>query len=148
MAALVERLRIKCGSPAVPLGSLSGGNQQKVVAAKWLAHGADIYLFCDPTRGVDVGGKADIYRLVRELADRGSVVVITSSDLLELAELCDRVHVFHQHRLTGSIEREELSHSALLHAINTGVASPGTRPQVPDHPRPTSDDGAIHEESE
>ena len=137
---LRDQLHIRMGDPDNGANTLSGGNQQKLVFGKWWAMANDLVLLDDPTRGVDVGGKADIYRLIRELADGGSVVVLISSDLLELAELCDRVSVFHQHTITGSIDREDLSHSALLHAINTGITTPS-------RPRPTTVAGTSPQET-
>ncbi|WP_375399454.1 sugar ABC transporter ATP-binding protein [uncultured Amnibacterium sp.] len=144
---LRDELHIRMGDADDGANTLSGGNQQKLVFGKWWSMTNDLVLLDDPTRGVDVGGKADIYRLIRELGDRGSVVLLISSDLLELAELCDRVHVFHQHRITGSIDRDGLSHSVLLHAINTGAVPPSSRSTSLDHPRPMSDAGASHEET-
>ena len=116
--ALREELRIRMASPALAARTLSGGNQQKLVFGKWWSMPNDLVLLDDPTRGVDVGGKGEIYRLVRQLASAGSVVLIVSSDLRELAELCDRVLVFHGARCTGSIDRAGLDHSTLLRSIN------------------------------
>jgi ABC-type sugar transport system ATPase subunit len=117
---LVRRLRIRTDSVHSPAGKLSGGNQQKVVFAKWLAAEPDVVLLDDPTRGVDVGAKADMHEIVRELAAAGRVVLISSTDPDELVELCDRVAVFHRGRLCAELSGAELTQATLLHAMATG----------------------------
>ena len=114
VAELVQRLRIKCGSAKVPLGSLSGGNQQKVVAAKWLARGADVYLFCDPTRGVDAGAREILYETIHDLAAEGRAILIYSTDMNEFAILCSRVLVFRGGRLTGSLASADITEENIL----------------------------------
>ncbi len=76
------------------MGSLSGGNQQKVSIAKWLATRSDVIIFDEPTHGIDVGAKADIYQLLRELSDEGKAIVLVSSELPEVLNVCDRILVF------------------------------------------------------
>jgi ABC-type sugar transport system ATPase subunit len=117
---LIERLRIRTDSVNAPAGRLSGGNQQKVVFAKWLAAEPDVVLLDDPTRGVDVGAKADMHEIIRELAAAGRVVLISSTDPDELVELCDRVAVFYRGRLCAELSGAELTQPALLHAMATG----------------------------
>jgi ABC-type sugar transport system ATPase subunit len=117
---LVRRLRIRADSVHDLVGRLSGGNQQKVVFAKWLAAEPDVVLLDDPTRGVDVGAKADMHEIVRELAAAGRVVLISSTDPDELVELCDRVAVFYRGRLCAELEGAGLTQAALLHAEATG----------------------------
>jgi ABC-type sugar transport system ATPase subunit len=117
---LVRRLRIRTDSVHAPAGKLSGGNQQKVVFAKWLAAEPDVVLLDDPTRGVDIGAKADMHDIVRELAAAGRVVLISSTDPDELVELCDRVAVFHRGRLCAELSGAELTQPTLLHAMATG----------------------------
>jgi ABC-type sugar transport system ATPase subunit len=117
---LVRRLRIRTDSVHAPAGRLSGGNQQKVVFAKWLAAEPDVVLLDDPTRGVDVGAKADMHEIVRELAAAGRVVLISSTDPDELIELCDRVAVFFRGRLCAELSGADLTQAALLHAMATG----------------------------
>ncbi|TDV53833.1 sugar ABC transporter ATP-binding protein [Actinophytocola oryzae] len=117
---LVRRLRIRADSVHSPVGRLSGGNQQKVVFAKWLAAEPDVVLLDDPTRGVDVGAKADMHEIVRELAAAGRVVLISSTDPDELVELCDRVAVFHRGRLCVELTGRDLTQETLLHAMATG----------------------------
>ncbi|SDL41337.1 sugar ABC transporter ATP-binding protein [Nonomuraea jiangxiensis] len=106
--SMVERLRIKLGSLADPVSTLSGGNQQKVVIGKWLLDRPRVVLLDDPTKGVDVAAKEEIYAIVRGLADDGAVVILNSSDNRELAELSDRVLVLFE----GAVV-EELSGAAI-----------------------------------
>jgi ribose transport system ATP-binding protein len=122
-AELVRRLRIRTDSVHAPTGRLSGGNQQKVVFAKWLAAEPDVVLLDDPTRGVDVGAKADMHEIVRGLAAAGRVVLISSTDPDELIELCDRVAVFFRGRLCAELSGADLTQAALLHAMATGEIS-------------------------
>ena len=112
--ALVDRLRITCASLASPLGSLSGGNQQKVVAAKWLAHGAEVYLFCDPTRGVDAGARDILYATIRDLAAAGKAILVYSTDLNEFSILCSRVLVLRGGRIAGSLEGAGITEENIL----------------------------------
>jgi ABC-type sugar transport system ATPase subunit len=103
-----------------PVSQLSGGNQQKVVLGKWLEADPDVVLLNDPTRGVDVGAKEDIYRIIHNLADEGRIVLFTSSELPEFVHLCDRVFVFYRGRVAGELPAGALSEQKLLEAINTG----------------------------
>jgi ribose transport system ATP-binding protein len=111
---LVRRLDIRCPSAEVPLGSLSGGNQQKVVVAKWLARRAAVYVFCDPTRGVDAGARAGLFAVIRELAAAGSGVLFYSTDISEFPALCDRVLVFREGRIAGSLAGAGVTEAAIL----------------------------------
>jgi ABC-type sugar transport system ATPase subunit len=111
---LVRRLDIRCASADVPLGSLSGGNQQKVVVAKWLARRAAVYVFCDPTRGVDAGARAGLFAVIRELAAAGSGVLFYSTDISEFPALCDRVLVFREGRVAGSLAGAGVTEPAIL----------------------------------
>jgi ABC-type sugar transport system ATPase subunit len=95
-------------------GNLSGGNQQKVVLAKWLARNCEILVFDEPTRGVDIGAKQEIYRLMEELASRGVAVLFVSSDLEEILGMSDRTLVLHEGRLSGELSRAELSEEAVM----------------------------------
>jgi ribose transport system ATP-binding protein len=114
VSGLIERLAIKCSSPEAPLSSLSGGNQQKVVAAKWLAHGAEVFLFCDPTRGVDAGAREILYRTIHDLAAEGKAVLVYSTDMNEFPILCSRVLVFRGGTLTGSLTGDEITEENIL----------------------------------
>jgi ribose transport system ATP-binding protein len=111
---LVRRLDIRCASATVPLGSLSGGNQQKVVVAKWLVRRAPVYLFCDPTRGVDAGARAGLFAVIRELAAAGSGVLFYSTDISEFPALCDRVLVFREGRIAGTLAGAAVTEPAIL----------------------------------
>ena len=112
--ALCRRLAIKTPSLAKLVGLLSGGNQQKVVIAKGLARAPSVLILDEPTRGVDVGAKAEIYALLRSLADQGLAVLMISSDLEEVLGQSDRVLVMHEGRLTGELSRAELSEEAVM----------------------------------
>jgi ribose transport system ATP-binding protein len=88
-----------------PIGSLSGGNQQKTIIARWLEQACDILVFVEPTRGIDIAAKAAIYRTMRETADSGRGIVVVSSDMPELIGVCDRIVVMHQGRIAGELPR-------------------------------------------
>jgi ribose transport system ATP-binding protein/rhamnose transport system ATP-binding protein len=105
-------------------GLLSGGNQQKAVFAKWLDAQPSVLLLDDPTRGVDVGAKAEMHLLIRSAAQAGAIVLLYSTDLDELETLCDRVLVFYQGRICAELEGDELTTHAVLAAMNTGRAGP------------------------
>ena len=112
----INAMRIRCTGPEQPVGELSGGNQQKVAIARWLELDTPVLLFDEPTRGVDVGAKYDIYRLLDALAARGKALVVVSSDLRELMQLCDRIGVMRAGRLTRIFQRDGWSQDALLAA--------------------------------
>jgi ribose transport system ATP-binding protein len=105
----IKDLGIKTPDGETPAASLSGGNQQKVVLAKWLSERFKVILFDEPTRGVDVGAKAEIYHLIEQLAERGVAVVVISSELLEIIGLSDRVLVMNQGRVTGLLPKKEIN---------------------------------------
>jgi ribose transport system ATP-binding protein len=109
-----DRLDIRTRTVSAPAGSLSGGNQQKVVLAKWLSMEPQVLIFDEPTRGVDVGAKSEIYRLMRELSDRGVGILMISSDMEEVIGVSDRVAVMHEGRIAGFLERGELSEQSIL----------------------------------
>lgn len=111
---LIDRLKIKCTSAAAAVNSLSGGNQQKVILAKWINSGADILLIDEPTRGVDVGARAQIYDILFELANKGKTLIVVSSDLEELMTLCDRIVVMKKGALTGEVLKKDFSEEKLL----------------------------------
>lgn len=95
-------------------GQLSGGNQQKVVLAKWLLSSCDIFIFDEPTRGIDVGAKADIYALMRDLADRGAAILMISSDLPEILRMSDRVLIMREGTLSGEVARAEATEERII----------------------------------
>jgi len=102
---MIERLNIRCTSQFQNLNSLSGGNQQKVVLAKWLLANSEILILDEPTRGIDVGAREEIYQIIYELANEGKTIIIVSSDLTEILNVCQRIIVMHD----GEIKRELLS---------------------------------------
>jgi len=116
----VTQLRIR-GGVHDPASSLSGGNQQKVVLAKWLEAGPELILLDDPTRGVDIAAKFEVHTIIRRLAADGRVVLICSTDLAELAYVCDRVIVLYRGTVRGELSGAALTEHVLLNAINTGV---------------------------
>ena len=111
-----SRLHIVTSGLRQPAGRLSGGNQQKVVIGKWLLSKSDIFLLYDVTRGVDIGAKEEIYRIVLELAKNGAAVLYYSTDMEELLRLCHRVAVFHDGFVIRVLEHEELSDTVLVSA--------------------------------
>ncbi|MGH2476175.1 MAG: ATP-binding cassette domain-containing protein, partial [Candidatus Limnocylindrales bacterium] len=116
----ITALRIQTDGPQAIVGRLSGGNQQKVVVGKWLEVSPTVFLLDDPTRGVDVGAKREIYRLIRDLADSGRTVLFRSTELPEVVGLADRVLVLYRGRLAVEANGGEIDDHGLLHAINTG----------------------------
>ena len=107
-------LDIRAPNTSVRTGSLSGGNQQKVVLAKWLAMAPRVMIFDEPTRGIDVGAKSEIYRLMRNLADAGVAVLMISSDMEEVIGVSDRVAVMHEGQISGILGREDCSEENIL----------------------------------
>ncbi len=123
-------LGIKCSSVEQDIGQLSGGNQQKVVIAKWLYRDCDILIFDEPTRGIDVGAKFDIYRMLADLAARGKAILFVSSDLKELMAICNRILVMSAGRVAGTFERGAWSEEAVMAAafseyVTSGVLQNG-----------------------
>ena len=111
---LIEKLRIKCASRDVLAGTLSGGNQQKIVIAKWFLGDPDVLIMDEPTRGIDIGAKAEIYKLIDSLAKSGKAVIMISSETPELLGMSDRVIVMHEGTMTGEFTREEVDQNTLM----------------------------------
>ena len=111
---LVKQLDIRTPTIAQLVVNLSGGNQQKVVLAKWLYTGAEVLIFDEPTVGVDVGAKAEIYRMMEALASEGKVVIMISSDNPELIGVCDRVAVMRGGRIVATLEGERITEEQIL----------------------------------
>ena len=109
-----HKLNVKAQSVEVKTGNLSGGNQQKVVLAKWLSLNPKVLIFDEPTRGIDVGAKAEIYDLMRELAKAGVAILMISSDMEEVLNISDRVAVMHEGRMTGILERSECTEENVM----------------------------------
>ena len=110
----VARLSIKVGDTAGPVLRLSGGNQQKVVLAKSLAAESDILIFDEPTRGIDVGAKQEIYHLMTELADNGIAILMISSDMEELLGMSDRIIVMCEGELAGEVNKDQFEQHHIL----------------------------------
>ena len=119
---MIERLAIRTPGPGQIVQYLSGGNQQKVVLGKWLALAPRVLLLDEPTRGIDVGAKQAIYRLMEELAASGVAVLFASSELEEILGMADAVLVMHEGRITGQLQRDALSEEAIMH-LATGKAA-------------------------
>jgi ABC-type sugar transport system ATPase subunit len=119
-AKAIERLRIRCESGAQKAGRLSGGNQQKVVISKWVTRGARVFLFDEPTRGIDIGAKVEVFEVMDELARQGAAILMVSSELPELLQVADRILVMRQGRLAGELPgrttQEEIMRLATLPA--------------------------------
>ena len=118
----IQRLSIRCQGSEQPVKYLSGGNQQKVVLGRWLAMDPSVLLLDEPTRGVDVGSKEEIYRQIEQLAARGVAVLFVSSEMEEILGLPDRVLVMHQGSITGELARDELSEERIME-LATGSTS-------------------------
>lgn len=99
----VQEVNIKISDIENPVSSLSGGNQQKVVLAKWLNSDNQVYIFDEPTKGIDVGAKSEIYSIINQLAMQGKTILIVSSEIPELLGICDRIQVFHEGKITGEV---------------------------------------------
>lgn len=111
---LIEKLRIKCASRNVLAGTLSGGNQQKIVIAKWFMGNPDVLIMDEPTRGIDIGAKAEIYKLMDSLAKSGKSIIMISSETPELLGMSDRIVVMHEGDMTGEFTREEANQDTLM----------------------------------
>ncbi len=119
---LIEKLAIRTASQNSPVRDLSGGNQQKVVLAKWLSRQSDLYLLDEPTVGVDVGAKVEIYRLIGELAQQGAGILLLSSDLMELLGITDRILVMYRGKLAGEFNPANATSADLL-SCATGAST-------------------------
>jgi ribose transport system ATP-binding protein len=122
---LKEMFALKCNSIEQPVNELSGGNQQKVVFARWLHRDCKVLLLDEPTRGVDVGARADIYQQMEQLAASGKAILMVSSDLRELVQVCDRIAVMSVGKLVRVFKRGEWTQHALLEAAFSGYLAGG-----------------------
>ena len=107
-------MRIRTTSAGQEVRRLSGGNQQKVVLARAISVGPRVFLLDEPTRGVDVGAKVEVYNLIGDLAGKGAAILIVSSDLLELLGMCDRIGVLRTGRFAGEVGREDFSQDRIM----------------------------------
>ena len=113
--SMIDRLKIRCAGPDQDVANLSGGNQQKVALAKWLISDAKVLILDEPTRGVDVGARQEIYSIIRELADSGIAVIIVSSDMQEVMSISQHVIVMHEGRKTGELKCSELDEEKIMY---------------------------------
>ena len=111
---MIRAINIKTPSPEMRAGNLSGGNQQKVVLGKWLALAPKVMIFDEPTRGIDVGAKSEIYTLMRDLASKGVAIIAISSDMEEVLGISDRIAVMHEGKITGILDREQFNEEAVM----------------------------------
>ena len=126
VTAFIQRLCIKTAGPEQKIRELSGGNQQKVLLARWLCMDPKFLILDEPTRGIDVGGKADIQSLIRDLADAGLGVLMISSELEEIVEGADRVFVLREGRTVAELDKAAITESAVMDAMAHGAAPSGT----------------------
>ena len=112
--AISKKLNVKTPSLETLISSLSGGNQQKIVLAKWLLRTPDVLLLDEPTRGIDVGAKFEIYKLITELAKEGKAVLMISSEMEELIGVCDRIYVMAKGRISGELARKDFSQENIM----------------------------------
>ncbi len=119
----IRTLLVRCSAPDQAVAELSGGNQQKVVIAKWLFRDCDVLIFDEPTRGIDVGAKFEIYQILADLAAKGKAVIVVSSDLKELMTICDRIAVMSAGRLAAVFRRGEWSQDGIMKAALSGYVA-------------------------
>jgi D-allose transport system ATP-binding protein len=117
-----QRLAVKARSVDQLVTELSGGNQQKVLIGKWMATGPEVFIFDEPTRGIDVGAKAEIYAIIRKLADEGKAVIVVSSELPEILSVCDRIAVFRSGSIAGLVDGATATEETLLQYAIGGIA--------------------------
>jgi ribose transport system ATP-binding protein len=117
----VKDLQVRPNNIELNARSLSGGNQQKVVIAKWLCTNAQVFIFDEPTRGIDVGAKVEVYRLMNSLVDEGKIVIMISSDLPEILGMCDRVFVMNTGRITADLPIEKATQEQIMKASTIGL---------------------------
>ncbi|RAJ71360.1 ribose transport system ATP-binding protein [Streptomyces sp. Amel2xB2] len=140
----IDKLRIRTPSAGQTVKHLSGGNQQKVVIAKWLLKDCDVLIFDEPTRGIDVGAKEEIHRLLDELAAQGKSVIVISSELPEVLRMSHRIVVMCEGRVTGELSADEATQEAVMHYATLRPAPAGTGGADPEQP-PAPEDGTSQE---
>lgn len=107
-------MHVKTPTQETPIQTLSGGNQQKVLLAKWMMRNPDVMILDEPTRGIDVGAKFEIYKLMSDTAMEGKAVIMVSSELPELIGMCDRIYVMHQGHIRGELMRDQFSQEEIM----------------------------------
>ena len=115
-----KKMQIKLSDVKQKAGKLSGGNQQKVLLSMWMAAEPEIILIDEPTRGIDVGAKAEIHALLRRLVGEGKAVIMVSSEMTEIMASCDRVLVFHDGRVTGELEQADITEQKMM-SLASGI---------------------------
>jgi ribose transport system ATP-binding protein len=116
----IKELKVRPGNIELNARKLSGGNQQKVVIAKWLCTKAKVFIFDEPTRGIDVGAKVEVYRLMNQLVENGAIVLMISSDLPEILGMCDRILVMSEGQITANLSRHEATQENIMKAATGG----------------------------
>jgi len=112
-----KKLNIKSSSIFHKIQNLSGGNQQKVVLSKWIFAEPDVLIMDEPTRGIDVGAKYEIYTIINQLADEGKAIIFISSELPEILGMCDRIYVMSEGRIVGELDKKEASQESIMRCI-------------------------------
>ena len=123
----ISSLKIKTPGPEALIRNLSGGNQQKVAIGKWLAMNPRVLILDEPTRGIDVGAKAEIYKLMRTLAENGAVILVISSDMEEVLHVSDRIAVMHEGRITGVLDAADCNEQNVMQ-LAVGRSVPCAKP--------------------
>jgi len=119
-ARYINALSVRCSSTEQTVGELSGGNQQKVVIAKWIYRDCDVLIFDEPTKGIDVGAKFEVYQMLGELAEKAKAIIFVSSDLKELMAVCDRIMVMSAGRVAATFDRDKWSEEKIMSAAFSG----------------------------
>ena len=131
LVPVARRLALSCPGPAAPVRQLSGGNQQKVLLARWLLLNPGVLFLDDPTRGIDIGAKQDIYRLVDELAREGKAILLVSSELPELLRCSDRILVLNEGRVTARYDAHEATQELIMSAATNAAGNARSSPESP-----------------
>ncbi|HLO97531.1 MAG TPA: ATP-binding cassette domain-containing protein, partial [Fimbriimonas sp.] len=118
---IVDRMKVKTAALDTTISTLSGGNQQKVVLGRWLELGPKVLIVDEPTRGIDVGSKAEIYDQLRAIADSGTAILMISSDMEEIINISDRVMVMHEGMITGTVTGEEIREEVIMKLATGGA---------------------------
>ena len=114
----IDKIRIKTPTMETPIMNLSGGNQQKVLVGRWLLTDPDVLIVDEPTRGIDVGAKAEIHSLLSELAGQGKAIIIVSSEMPEVMGVADRIVIMHEGHVSGTLDRSEFSQELIMNVRN------------------------------
>ena len=123
--AKAKELNVKCPTIYQKTVNLSGGNQQKVVLARWILTAPDVLILDEPTRGIDVGAKREIYSIINELAAQGKAVIFISSEMAELLGMCDRIYVMNEGKIVGELDRPQFSQEAVMSCIMKSSSKEG-----------------------